>query len=94
MLNFYGQGLIDLISQNNGVAGINAGGFVDPGGNGCGGQPIGTVISDGVITNNPNANNKELMAAFLEDGQFITLNIINFGLLFLLKIGKNKVKSQ
>lgn len=68
-----GQGLSDLISQNNGVAGINAGGFSDPGGNGSGGQPIGIVISNGQVLDDPGGKkSKELMCAFLKDGKFVT----------------------
>lgn len=69
-----GQGLIDLIKENNGVAGINAGGFVDKGGTGSGGQVIGIVISNGRVLDVPSAgkNARELVGGFLKDGQFIT----------------------
>ncbi len=69
-----GQGLSDLISEYNGVAGINAGGFVDKGGTGSGGQVIGIEISDGKVLATPSAgrDSKELVGAFLANGQFIT----------------------
>jgi exopolysaccharide biosynthesis protein len=70
-----GQPLSDLIKENNGVAGINAGGFFDPSGRGSGGQMVGTVISNGNVLSVPgNRNVPALVAAFLKDGQFITGN--------------------
>jgi exopolysaccharide biosynthesis protein len=70
-----GQPLSDLIKQNHGVAGINGGGFHDPGGNSSGGQMIGIVISNGKIISTPGGNNvKALVGAFRKDGEFITGN--------------------
>lgn len=70
-----GQPLSDLIKQNHGVAGINGGAFLDPGGNGSGGQMLGIVISDGKIISTPGGNNvKALVGAFRKDGEFITGN--------------------
>jgi exopolysaccharide biosynthesis protein len=70
-----GQPLSDLIKESNGVAGINAGGFYDPSGNGSGGQMVGTVISNGNVLSVPgNRNVPALVGAFLKDGQFITGN--------------------
>ncbi|MDP4107165.1 MAG: phosphodiester glycosidase family protein [Bacillota bacterium] len=68
-----GQPLSDLIKQNHGVAGINGGAFLDPGGNGSGGQMLGIVISNGKIISTPGGNNvKALVGAFRKDGEFIT----------------------
>lgn len=69
-----GQALSELITDNGGIAGINAGGFIDPGGQGSGGQATGIVISQGKVLNLPNrdGNLRHLVAAFLPDGQFIT----------------------
>jgi exopolysaccharide biosynthesis protein len=69
-----GQALSDLIKENNGVAGINAGGFVDKGGDGSGGQVIGIVISNGQLLSVPSAgkDSRQLVGGFLKDGQFIT----------------------
>jgi exopolysaccharide biosynthesis protein len=68
-----GQPLSDLIKENNGVAGINAGGFYDPSGQGSGGQMTGTVISNGNVLSVPgNRTVAVLVGAFLKDGQFIT----------------------
>jgi exopolysaccharide biosynthesis protein len=75
-LNNYGQSLSDLIKENNGVAGINAGGFYDPRGQGNGGEMTGIVISNGKILNVPsgNRNVQALVGAILKDGEFITGN--------------------
>lgn len=50
----YGQsasGLLlrDMLKKYDAVAGINAGGFIDPNGNGTGGLPEGIVIKDGKL---------------------------------------------
>lgn len=73
-LSSKGQGLSELISEYNGVAGINAGGFVDKGGTGSGGQVIGIEISDGNVLATPSGgrDSEELVGAFLSNGQFIT----------------------
>jgi exopolysaccharide biosynthesis protein len=70
-----GQALSVLMKENNAIAGINAGGFVDPGGDGSGGQPIGTIISNGQVLSTPGSLTLPvLVGAFLPDGQFITGN--------------------
>ena len=50
----YGEGelLIDMIDKAGAVAGINGGGFYDPGGNGKGGMPLGIVIQKGKLVSN------------------------------------------
>lgn len=48
-LGSYGTKLNTLISESNGIGGINASGFVDTGGKGNGGTPTGIVIQDGNI---------------------------------------------
>lgn len=47
----YGEGmaLADMIAESGAVAGINAGGFLDPNGLGKGGMPMGAVISGGKL---------------------------------------------
>jgi exopolysaccharide biosynthesis protein len=69
-----GQPLSELIQENNGVAGINAGGFFDKGGHGSGGQMIGIAISNGKVLSTTSGSNNEgkLIGGFLKDGQFIT----------------------
>ena len=42
----------DLVERENGIAGINAGGFIDEGGVGNGGQPLGIVIKNGELLYN------------------------------------------
>ena len=44
-----GKTLIEFADEQNAVAGTNAGGFNDPGGNGLGGIPDGIVISGGEL---------------------------------------------
>ena len=43
-----GQHLAKMCTSNNALCGINAGGFVDEGGQGHGGTPLGVVVKDGV----------------------------------------------
>ncbi len=43
-----GQHLAGICETNDALCGINAGGFVDEGGQGHGGTPLGTVVKDGV----------------------------------------------
>lgn len=47
--NGIGQKTVDIIKSNGGFAGVNGGGFSDPGGMGNGGQPLGFVIKDGKV---------------------------------------------
>ncbi|MCM2536030.1 phosphodiester glycosidase family protein [Neobacillus pocheonensis] len=81
-----GQPLSDLIKDNQGIAGINGGGFVDKGGNGSGGQMIGIAISNGSVLSVPQSgkNAPRLVGGFLKDGQFITGN---YSVNQLLKLG-------
>ncbi len=44
-----GKTVTQMVKDNNCVAGINAGGFDDPGGIGKGGVPLGIVISEGKL---------------------------------------------
>lgn len=44
-----GRRVEDLVKDNNAIAGINAGGFVDLNGVGKGGQPLGVLIHNGVL---------------------------------------------
>ncbi|MBB2482795.1 phosphodiester glycosidase family protein [Bacillus sp. APMAM] len=69
-----GQALFELISENQGIAGINGGGFVDRGGTGSGGKATGIVISQGNVLASPKGdrNIPQLVGGFLKDGQFIT----------------------
>ena len=44
-----GVKLNDIIREENGIGGINAGGFIDEGGHGNGGTPTGIIIKDGQV---------------------------------------------
>ena len=44
-----GLQLTDMVAKYNGIAGTNAGGFIDDNGRGNGGTPTGMVLSDGKI---------------------------------------------
>ncbi|MCY0876588.1 MAG: phosphodiester glycosidase family protein [Firmicutes bacterium] len=48
-----GRGLTlrEAMQKYGAIAGINAGGFVDPGGDGNGGTPVGLIIIDGKLVN-------------------------------------------
>ncbi|PKR86171.1 phosphodiester glycosidase family protein [Heyndrickxia camelliae] len=69
-----GQPLSELITENEGIAGINGGGFADQGGTGSGGKATGIVISQGNVLAAPreNRNTPKLVGGFLKNGQFIT----------------------
>ena len=47
--DYSGLTLSQMVKNNNAIAGINAGGFFDPGGGGNGGIPDGLVICDGEL---------------------------------------------
>lgn len=44
-----GEYLVDMAMENNAVVAINGGGFIDPDGNGNGGNAVGIIIKDGKI---------------------------------------------
>jgi exopolysaccharide biosynthesis protein len=68
-----GQPLSDLIAENNGIAGINAGGFEDSSGKGSGGELIGIGISDGKVISTPNGSYQKrlLIGGFTKSGEFV-----------------------
>ena len=47
-----GEYLVDMAKRKNAVVAINGGGFLDAGGLGSGGQPMGAIISGGKIISN------------------------------------------
>jgi len=49
--SYKGEYLVDMANRENAVLAINGGGFIDDGGVGNGGTPIGIVIADGKIVN-------------------------------------------
>lgn len=48
-LGEFGSKLNTLIKENDGIGGVNAGGFMDDGGVGNGGTPTGIIVEDGEI---------------------------------------------
>ncbi|MBR4949297.1 MAG: phosphodiester glycosidase family protein [Clostridia bacterium] len=45
----FGEKLVDIVEDYNAIAAINASGFVDPGGHGKGGTPVGIIVQDGKV---------------------------------------------
>ncbi len=88
--SYKGEALSDLIKENNAIAGINAGGFVDKGGTGSGGQMLGIVISNGNVLSGGDRNTPQLVGGFLKDGEFITGN---YSVKQLLKLGVREAVS-
>ncbi|MGG5254233.1 phosphodiester glycosidase family protein [Neobacillus sp. SM06] len=88
--SYKGEALSDLITENNAIAGINAGGFVDKGGTGSGGQMLGIVISNGSVLSGGDRNAPQLVGGFLKDGEFITGN---YSVNQLLKLGVREAVS-
>jgi exopolysaccharide biosynthesis protein len=94
-----GQPLSDLITENNGVAGINAGGFEDSTGRGSGGELIGIAISDGKVISTPNGSydKRLLVGGFTSSGEFVTGNystneLINKGVTQAVSFGPQLIK--
>lgn len=65
-----GKKVEDFVAENNAVAGINAGGFLDLNGMGRGGEPLGVLIKDGTILSG-SANAACNMIGFTAEGQLI-----------------------
>ncbi len=77
-----GQKLVNIVDDYNAIAAINASGFVDPGGHGKGGTPVGIIVQDGKI---------------IYEGTSKTHNIIGFnedGVLVLGKFTKQQILDQ
>ena len=55
-----GQYLSIISEQNNAYVAITGGGFVDPGGNGTGGEPLGITIDDGILRHETIYNKERL----------------------------------
>lgn len=75
-----GQTLMTLVKEYHAIAGINAGGFYDPGGDSNGGQLIGLAISNGKLLGPVSKKKKIGFCGFTKNGTFIvgryTLNQI------------------
>ncbi|MBZ9632913.1 phosphodiester glycosidase family protein [Clostridium sp. FP1] len=79
-LGEYGTNLNDLVKQENGIAGVNASGFVDVDGKGNGGVPTGIIIKDGEIL-------------YYEKG-FKTYSLIGFDKNGILTLGNYTIKQM
>ncbi|MCB2297649.1 phosphodiester glycosidase family protein [Clostridium tagluense] len=79
-LGEYGTNLNDLIKQENGIAGVNASGFVDVDGKGNGGVPTGVIIKDGEVL-------------YYEKG-FKTYSLIGFDKNGILTLGNYTIKQM
>ncbi|MGH4126075.1 MAG: phosphodiester glycosidase family protein [Clostridium sp.] len=72
--------LNDLVKQENGIAGVNASGFVDVAGKGNGGVPTGIIIKDGEVL-------------YYEKG-FKTYSLIGFDKNGILTLGNYTIKQM
>ncbi|MDD2992149.1 MAG: phosphodiester glycosidase family protein [Pygmaiobacter sp.] len=70
-----GMLLSDLVLANGAQAGINGGGFLDVGGNGKGGMPLGIVIQNGVITCDTSPGVPASIMGFNSDHKLIVGNM-------------------
>jgi len=67
-----GETVSSMVKRTHAVAGVNAGGFVDPGGFGNGFAPIGVVMSGGEVLYNDSAETtQQHVVAFTKDGALI-----------------------
>jgi exopolysaccharide biosynthesis protein len=66
-----GTKLNTIIKENDGIGGINAGGFVDEGGKGNGGTPCGLVIENGEIKHKDKGDTIYSVVGLDEDGVLI-----------------------
>lgn len=67
-----GEYVSSMVKRTNAVAGVNAGGFVDPGGFGNGFAPIGLVMSGGEVLYNDSADTTpQHVVAFSKEGALI-----------------------
>jgi len=75
-----GSKLNDIISEEDGIGGINAGGFIDEGGHGNGGTPTGVIMKDGQV--------------LWKDGVQSSYNIIGFDYGGVLTLGNYTVSQM
>lgn len=75
-----GSKLNDIISEEDGVGGINAGGFIDEGGHGNGGTPTGIILKNGQV--------------LWKDGVQSSYNIIGFDYGGVLTLGNYTVSQM
>ncbi len=68
-----GETTSQIAKNNGGIAGINAGGFLDRGWTGTGGSPLGFIVHDGKVVYNQykDENKKQETVAFTKEGMLI-----------------------
>jgi exopolysaccharide biosynthesis protein len=68
-----GETVSQIVRNNKGIAGINAGGFMDMGWTGTGGSPMGFIIHNGELVYNQVGDDdvKQETVAFTEEGMLI-----------------------
>lgn len=80
----------EMVKRDGAVAGVNAGGFKDENGVGNGGEPLGLVIKDGVMTNPSGGastvigfdTSNKLIVGYMTDAQAMEKNLrdaVSFG---------------
>jgi len=75
-IGYSGQYVTTMTYENNGIIGINGGGFYDPNYNSAGGTPLGITISDGkIITNGEYGTNNQGggIIGFTNNDEFVLL---------------------
>lgn len=66
-----GQTTSQIARENNAIAAINAGGFVDPHGTGTGRLPYGVVIHDGIFLAGEDCRGEVQLAGLTDDGLLV-----------------------
>ena len=95
----YGRNVTQFCSRNGAVLGINAGGFVDPEGTGKGDIPVGLVLAEGKIINEPIGGNYQICGYDydynLRRGYDVDLTTLKYAVEFMPIVvlnGKNALK--
>lgn len=81
-----GAKLSDIINQEKGIGGINAGGFIDDGGHGNGGTPTGIIIKDGQVLWKDGVTSSYSIIGFDYDG------ILTLGSYTVSQMSKMKIR--
>ena len=91
-LGYQGEYLVDMAERENAVVAINGGGFIDEGGQGNGGTPVGTIIQDGKILNYSSGSYNLGIIGFTNDnklylGKISSTEAINIGIRDAVEFG-------
>ena len=81
-----GTKLNDIIRAEKGIAGINAGGFIDEGGHGNGGVPTGIIVKDGQVIWKDGVQSSYSIIGFDYNG------VLTLGEYTISQMGKMKIK--